>query len=335
MPNPVPPLDTDGKLRPYTEAEVELMEITHPGVKDGSHPTHKRRPDDCTIAREYFCAYDELESFLCHMLGTSVIYNDPLDSDNPTLSRLLPQLYPGKPQMRCVGLESATGFAYTGEMNADDVPVYERWRCRMLFQNCPFEIADDSEITSEHRRYVIELPSTAQSDYITLPGGVLKYVRPGGGTPNGNAIQHSVGFVDVTTQVKKKWLKIPYDGWAQGSLLRTRVYGNIEDGVQPYLGTINKTTIFGYAPGQLLLVGAEDQLEFDPLAGEPFWNITYTWLARSVSHNWFYFFSPSGTNNGWYFASNNGTDYTTGSLPDGKSLFNAREHLDLFKVGNP
>ena len=335
MPNPVPPLNDDGSLRSYTEEEITAMRITHPGVEEGTHPTHRRRVDDCTVEREFFCAYEELESFLCHMLGTSVIYNNPLDSDNPTLSRLLPQLYPGKAQIRAVGLEEATGYKFTGDMTDDSVPEYDSWRCRILYQHCAFQLVDDAEISSEHRRYVTELPSTSQVDYVQLPGGILKFQREGGGGASGNQIPYNVGFVVPSVQVKKKWLKIPYDGWSEDSLLRARVYGNIETGIEPWLGTINEQTIFGYAPGQLLLTAVEDALEFDPLGDDQFWNLTFTWLARSVSHNWFKFFDPAGGNTGWYFVTNDGTYYDTVGLPDGKSMFNSRNHLDLFKVGNP
>ncbi len=333
MANPVPPIDlSTGTLRTYTDDEVAAMQIRRVGVKDGAHPTHRRRPDDCTITRDYFCAYEELESFLCHMLGYAIIYTD--GGGNKKLSRLLPQFYPGLPQVRAVGLEEARGHRFTGEMVDDDsgdpdLPEYDAWRCRITYQHCPYDLIDDVDISSEHRRYVVELPSTVQSDYITMPGGILKYVSSPGG-PDGKGIQHSVGIVNTALQIKKKWLKVPYEAWREGSELRKRVFGDIELGNDPWLGTINGSQIFGYAPGQLLLTGVEDQLEFDPIAKERFWNLTYTWLARSVSHNWFYFYDPTGAASGWYFVSNNGTSYPATSQPDGVSVFNARDHLGLF-----
>src|SRR5262249_3206814 len=141
------------------------------------------------------------------------------------------------------------------------------------------------------------------------------------------------GFVNPTVQIKKKWIRVPYNAWKEGSKLRARVFGDIEAGTEPFLGTINNATILGYAPGQLLFTGIAEELLLDPILEEQHWNLTYTFLARSVSHNWFKFFDPSSTNTGWCFVSNNGTYYDTVSLPDNKSLFNARNHKLLFAVG--
>ena len=65
---------------------------------------------------------------------------------------------------------------------------------------------------------------------------------------------------------------------------------------------------------------------------EQFWELSYQWLARSVSHNWLRYFDPSSGNSEWCFVSNNGTYYTTNATPDGKSLFNTRRHRNLFNV---
>src|SRR5262249_33788704 len=155
-------------------------------------------------------------------------------------------------------------------------------------------------------------------EYVTLPGGILKFQKSGGGGPSGNPIPHNVGFVNPSVQIRKKWIRVPYDAWKGGSKLRKRVFGDIEAGTEPWLGTLNSQTLFGYAPGQLLLTNVEEELLLDPAIGGQHWNLTYTWLARSVSHNWFKFFDPSGGNTGWCFVSNDGNFYDTVSLPDNK-----------------
>lgn len=335
MPNPVPPTNPNGSLRSYTEEEIELMAIEHVGVEDGAHPTMVCRPNEKTLTAEYFCAYEELGSFICHMLGCAKIFPDPDNSDKDTLSRLLPQLYPGTDRRYAVGIEEVTGFQYTGQQEEDDGrPIYKKWRVRILYQQAPYDSYVDGVDPFEYKRFVQELPSRATTDYVTYPFGILKFQADGGGWPSGNPIQHNVGFVNPAVEIRKKWMRVPYDGWKEGSQLRTRVFGDVEEDIKPYLGTLNKTVIFGYAPGQLVLTGVEDELLLDPALEEQHWNITYVWVVKTPGHNWLKAFDPTGANAAKFcFVSNNGTYYETGGLPDGKSLFNAREHKDLYDVG--
>lgn len=332
---PVPPIDlSTGMLRSYTTAEVASMAIDIRGTKDGMHPSGKRSPQDCTISRPFFCDGAALEAFICYMTGAAVIYTD--GTGDAQISRLLPQFFPGKTQSVATEIMDYRGFQYQGGLDPVlELPEYAKWDVDVGYQAVAYQLVDDTDMIGqpEFKRYLIELPSTVSPDYITLPGGVLQFVNAGGARPNGAQIQHNVGYVNNAVQIKKKWLKIPYAGWSANSLLRTRVFGNIEGGVNPWLGTINARNIFGYAPGQLLFTGVEDELVFD-LSGEvQYWNLTYTWLARSISHDWFRFFDPTGGATGWYFVSNNGTFYDTNVLPDGTSLFNARDHFGLYAVG--
>lgn len=327
---PVPPTNANGSLRDYTADEIAQMGIKHVGVGDGSHPTIVRRVNEATYSAEYFCNYDALEAFICYMLGAAVVYDD---AGTSKISRLRPFAYPGKSHTFATSLDQATGYRYTGLQESDGRPIYDKWKCQFMFQQVPFLVLDDAELSvSESERYIQELPSVAQPDYVTLPGGILKFIREDGGGATGTQIPYNVGWTNTAVQIKKKWIRVPYIGWQKGSALRDRVFGNIESGVEPYLGSINKTGIFGYAPGQLLLTSVEEELMLDPINEEQHWNLTFSWLARSVSHNWFKFFDPAGENTGWYFVSNDHTYYDTVDLPDGKSLFNAREHFDLFDV---
>lgn len=331
-PLPVPPkeMGTD-QLRPYTTDEITQMQIKHVGVRDGRHPTQVRRNNECTITAEYFCAYAELDAFICHMLGASGIWSS---SGVNTLTRMMPQLYPGKSTFFATSVDEVTGFKYTGEQEDDGRPIYKAWLCRVTYQQVPFLVLPDGEADFEYKRFLQELPSTSQADYVTLPNGILKFQKEGGGGPTGNTIQHGIGFINPAVQIRKKWIRIPYDGWKTGSALRARVFGDLEAStpVEPYLGTINKQTVLGYAPGQLLFTGIEEELLLDPALEEQHWNLVYTFLARSVSHDWFKFFDPASSNTGWCFVSNNGTYYDTTSLPDNKSLFNARVFSNLFDV---
>ena len=165
---PVPPTNSDGSLREYTGAEITSMGIQALGVRDGSHPTHRRRPDNCQIQREFFCAFDALEAFICYLLGTTVTYTSAI-TGKLELSRLLPQTYPGLPQIAAVAIDEATGHQLaTPYLDANGVPVYTKWRVKVTYQNVPYQLVDDADIDFEYKRYVIELPSIAQPESVTL-----------------------------------------------------------------------------------------------------------------------------------------------------------------------
>lgn len=342
-------LNGDGSIRAFTTSEIDAIEIETLGIEDGSSPTHTRRVNESTSRYEFLIKADMMERFLAYYLGAAKRYT-PDGGGADKISRLLPQTVPGKPQFAFVALENATGHKFEVDEPRDDTaretiePTYERRRCTLIAQHVPFAMRADNA-GAESLRYVQTLPSQGQTDYLNLPGGVMKYYKSGGGGPTNKSIPYSIGFPEPKSIVKRKWIRVPYNCWGPGTELYARVYGNQEEGTAPYVGSINSVVMFpdadsgiGINPGYLMFLGVEEEIQLDPLGDGLAWDLTLTWQQTHLApHTWKYYYSTAAAdaaNNGWYFtAKANATYYPTATLPDNTALHNARDHRLLFTVG--
>lgn len=332
----------DGSIRDFTTAEIDAMEIETYDIEEGGFPTHTAGPDGVTIKATYFCKYSLFDRFQCYMTGAATDY---LDGGDLKISRMLPQRWPGKVSVACVRIDSATGHQFI----ADDgtgllVPTYEKMKCALTFQQLPFDMDHDVSTTNERNRYVQVMPSVSEVQYLNLPGGAMCYVVSGGvdgppatPVPHKRAIPYGIGYPIPTSTIGRKWHRVPKDCWGPGTPLHQRVFGNIQSGTKPWVGTCNVETMLGYPPGFLLYLGPEEEIGWDPVEDDLCWTLTHKWLARTVApHNWMYFFSTLDADaaaNGWYLAVKKGGTYSTIELlPDETGLFNSRQHELLFRT---
>lgn len=329
--------NTNGSIREFTGSEIAAMEIETTDVRQGGFPTHTASPrEGVTTKATYFCKYDQYEAFKAYMLGAAVGYTDAGDLK---ISRLLPQAWPDKPRIACVEVNPATGHVLVDDSDDDlPVPQYERMKVAVTFQSLPYDLRTDADTTSETQRYVQVMPSTSEIQYLNLPGGTMVY-KPSSGSavPNNKPIPYGVGFPIPTLNIARKWHRVPWNCWGEGTPLYGRVFGDIQAGTKPFAGTCNVDELFGYPAGYLLYVGVEEEIDYDPLGDELCWNLTHKWIARTVApHNWLYFYSTlaaDAASNGWYLAVKKGASYSTIELlPDETSLFNGRQHALLFRT---
>jgi hypothetical protein len=316
------------------------MSIETLGVEECTHPTFTREVNQNTARMEYLVNPDAqaLDNFFCYMVGGVSLPNNVLG-----LSRLLPQVltYAGVQynDFGAVKIEEAKGHVFTFDdttSNPYPIPNYTKFRVRVLFQQFPFYLANDDQITSESQRYLQQLPSQSQVDYLSLAGSVGRYVNYPGqpvGNPGTLIIPYGTGFPIASTVISYKWIRLPYAAWGVNSLLYSTIYGDQVAGATPLVGTVNSNDFLGYPPGVLLMLAPEEELVIDQASGLS-WNLTYKFLVKWQGHNFFYFFpsgSAAGNGAGWYFANISPSTspfynqfYTPATLPDGVSYFNAR-----------
>jgi hypothetical protein len=330
----------NGSLREFTEDEIADMDIESRGVRDGSSPTHVRVVNASSVEYVFFCDYDQFEAFVCYMLGAVVMYDD---SGNNRISRLMPQSPPDLDEFAFVRVQSATGHRFDEDDPGHDAfpsPTYDKMEVVLVAEHVPFDLKTDEETTTEDERYLQTLPSQAEVQYLGLPGGTMRYIRESGvGRPNLVPIPYGIGIPEVTAAVSRKWVRIPFLAWQPGSQLFERVYGVAESGTPPYAASVNKTALLGYQPGTLLFMGVEEELVRDPIGTGFVWNLVLKWMWKDQGHNRFRYQETdpaAAATSGYYFASAppNSTHYTSATLPDGVAMFNAREHSNLFLVGD-
>lgn len=335
--------NADGSIRDFTAAEIEAMKIKTVGVRDGSHPTQTRAMNACTITRPFHVSGDpeKLDDAIAYFLGGAVQYTNA--SGARKISRLPPQTYPGKPTFAAVAIESITGAGGPGIDNDDAVPEYPKAKLVVRYEVVPFAIKPDTETTSETQRYVQTIPARSDVLYLTLPGGTLNYIvdggsgTPGSGTPRPHLIPipFTIGKPETQSVRAFKWWRVPALVWQPSSPLFQRVYGNYEQGEEPWIGTVNSQTLYGIPAGQLLFLGTEEELVTDPLGNALCWHLNHMFLHKPRNHNWMYFndvSTKSPNASGYYFAGRGTTYYTTSDLSshDGVALFNSRDHNRLF-----
>ncbi len=341
----IPHLNPDLSIRAFTESEIDAMGIESRGIRDGSSPTHVRAVNASSVEYTFFCLSDEFEAFVCYMLGAVVMFSD---SGNNRISRLLPQRPPDLDEFAFVRVQSAKGHQFV--QDDDDFinypsPTYTKMEVVLVAEHVPFELQTDAEAgLVETGRYLQTLPSQADVQYLQLPGGTMRYIRTDGvseGNPRPHLIPipYGIGIPEVTAIITRKWIRIPFDAWKPGSQLHERVYGNAEGGIPPYAATVNKTVILEYPIGTMLFMGVEEELVRDPLGTGFVWNLTVKWLWKDQGHNRFRYQETdknAAATSGYYFASAppNSTYYTAATLPDGIAMFNARDHNNLFLVGD-
>lgn len=330
-------LNADGSIRPFTAEEIAAIGIETADVRDGSHPTWNRGTNATSVRRAFWYNGDMIEDFAAYMLGGAVTYTSSAIG-RVAISRLMPQTFPRKPKVAALAIEDARGARSAGKDNADGVPTYKKGHAVVRYEHVPFRLLQDSLGAFEEFRYVQRLPSTTEVSYLTLPGSMLQFTNQAGvGRPKGIPVPYNIGRAESQSLLKYRWTRVPFGGWGGGSALYARVYGDIENGVPPYVGTINNQSLFEHVDGSLLYLGVEEELLTDPLGNDLCWDLTHVWLKKPQNHTWLYFNDPGQVPflpaPGYYQATTDGVFYATPFLPDQKALFNARDHSKLFWVG--
>ena len=344
----------NGQIRAFTPAEVAAMDIAARGVRDGSHPTQTRTISSSTVRRVWFCAGPYFESFAAWLLGGQCTWTDgSVSPPQLRVSRLLPQTFPGKPQLVATQITSAKGARGVGIQDKDGVPLYPGLEVEALYEQVAYKLLTDAQVLSdplgEGGRFLEQLPSTSDNKYLNLPGGTLVYKTADGSLPSNINIPYNIGVIEPTSTIRYKWCRLPFSAWGPGTPLYTRVFGADDGTSLPFAGTINSVKLLGRPPGTMKFLGVEEELLKDPLAGFPgdpdmglCWDLTYSWETTHHPGGWNAFFfsqtDPTKTKaTGYYSAVRSGTPpapYTApGQNADGDALWNARDHNLLFRIG--
>jgi hypothetical protein len=346
------PIDGDGQCIPFTAGEITDMEITTPGVRDGSHPTETREAGTNTTKRTFFCKWEERYNFVELVIGNVSLWDD---AGTIRLSRLLPDdtygRHPEHTQIVATKIESITGFKYTGALDGLGMPLYEKAKVDVFFEHVPYDLLADAEVVSdEWERYTV-IPGLqeeqSEADYITMPGGGLNYIREADSGTSPGTIPHlypipfNVGFVTPTQTRTFRWVRLPDEAWGNpASPLYQRVF--VGDGDErPFLGTVSKEEFFGYPMGTLMFDHVKERRYRSPLGSGYWWDLDIVFRYKPQGWNWFRYFDPARnadgtplnpTANGIYFVAKGRVHYYSDTLPDNTALYDARDPNLLWDV---
>ncbi len=346
MPLTVPPLNANGSLRYYTLSEMTRISLARRGVTGQGEHTHEQLgPDGSGTPRLYSCAWSERYAAALVLVGAAKRYEDNLGRER--ISRLMPDVYAvtGDQRWACTKVR-LDPFKYLGVIDpileGQDAPRFERCDIEATYEQVPYFLFEDgaTNFDNEFIRYVIYsgypgAEVTSESQYVTLPGGTLKYLNAGNVVPAGAPVPHSYGFPETYTNLTYVWRRVPIELWGAGTDLTTRVKGTAT--LRGMIGSLNLTTFDGHPPLSLQLRAVEEKLLPDPLFGYS-WDISYKFnkAEKPGGHLGFYFHSVRAAAGapGYYQVGRSSLPANlpipAASLGDNDSLFHVREFSELF-----
>jgi hypothetical protein len=237
-------------------------------------------------------------------------------------------------------------YKYLGQIDpileGQDAPRFERCDIEAIYEQVPYYLFEDVAVgfDNEFIRYVIYagFPGaevSTETQYVTLPGGTLKYLNAGNVVPAGTPVPHSYGFPESYTNLTYVWRRVPFELWGAGTDLTNRVKGTA--GVRGMIGSVNLTTFDGHPPLTLQLRAVEEKLLPDPLFGYS-WDIAYklSKAEKPGGHLNFYFHSvrAAAGNPGYYQVGRSSLvtnlPIPAVSLGPDDSLFHTSEFAELF-----
>ena len=311
------------------------------GCRDGSSPNVTFGVDNNTATRKLLCKWEHYLDVCKYLVGYSEVWDN---SGTPTLSRLLPRTMPGMPWLAITKINSVKGQGHIDWDEEDEIAVFDDAAIEALYEQVPYELAEDGDIDGDERLRYTEFPAgdpEPNAEYLALPG--ISYVYradpsgPNAGSPlDGKPIPGNIGRIVPQETFRIGWHRLPLlDVWSQDSALYQRIFGTSEGDDVPFFGAINKAEFFGRAVGTCILTGVKPYRR-KGINGTFELDIVYEIGWRPAGWNWLYgFTTASGTaSNGFYMVSTRDSSFATANtVADYKSIYCARDLNDLWKVG--
>lgn len=360
MPLPTSPLSYP------TQDTIDTWNVREGGARDQSSPTDTYEMNNSTSRRKYYVKWAKRYDFIAYMLGYSILWND---SGTTRISRLLPRKDPDATALIATKVTQLKGFqwksnlittttlgsagfatdpsrnfGHTGYQWSDgQASTYTDADIEILFEHPDYFMVEDSTVYAadpygELGRYVAPGDYDGSSEYLTLPGGMMKYAVSGGtpSPPHNQVIPFNNGKVLSQEKFQLIWKRLPYDIWSSTSDLFVFVYGDGGSNV-PAVGRINKTTFYGRPAGTVLFESVKPILMRDPRGDFFEWQLTYNFTFNPYGWNNLYYYVKGGTNAGFYYATSEESGGAAvyrapGSVPDNQALYNETELNKLFKA---
>lgn len=331
------------------------------GVRDGTSVRRTFGPDGGTkTTRRVWCPWlQQDECILRHLGAQRFSYAGAQGADPDSvpdnvlsvtgLERLVPLPDPQNPRLLANAITAITGHKQDDKFTEADgsvSAVYARAEIEVVYEPVDFDAIPDEELKDDNgnlswpdgewNRYTTITEPSPSVEYLTMPGGTLKYIRQGGGQPHGSLIPFNVGKVLPILEFHIIHRRLPFDVLNPFRRPCTkwfdRVFGNPDTGTSPMVGTVNKTKFLNYPAGTLLLANVKPVRSFGSL-GQLQWDMDYTMAYDQHYWNFKYYHNTNSAYAGWYLVGRGDTYYNPGdgTLPAGYSIYDETEFRNLFR----
>lgn len=203
-------------------------------------------------------------SFILTALGYSYV-----DQETHDLRRVLPLFHPWYTFLACVAVDIQPKVPTVNEdgedpdalntkIEAEDPEVsfdyagYKWADVTIKFSQMPFNYIDDEEGVAEYERYFCDISRQGSLDVLSLQNGLRLTFAEGPAGIKNNAPATELGVWCYKEILMMKWWYVPFEFIASSSVLEGAP-GYDAAKISAAVGCVNRTEIFGFRPGTLLL----------------------------------------------------------------------------------
>jgi hypothetical protein len=298
---------------------LEIDHAEYVGLNEHASPRYSidlTSGGKCT--RRFKIAWDDQYEADKELLGYSW-------ADSGGLHRRLPARHPKRTWLVATNISEIVGLGKYSMEDTDDgvIATYPEALLTVEYTRPMVDYFDDDEIETEFDRYTTA-SGTLDGSYLTVPSfGTLKFTE---GPNAGRSFPGNVGKIIPAGNYAFTWHQIPYEALPLQTIIDS-------------LGKVNSTQ-FGsqYLPllqfpaGSMLFLGGQAILGMQP-GGTFAWDVEYHMQHDRKEHNKFLDFRANPQ--AFYFVTNTGTHYASGSIPDGSAVYDETDLNELWVVTPP
>jgi hypothetical protein len=334
-------------------------------VREHGSPIESLGISDTLATRSVWVPWEQRFIASRAILGYSKLQRDPGDNSVVGLNRLTPLPHP---DIENVDTNATSAYLYATKiteikpykpLQGELPPAIEQSmvvtggvasRSQFLvaditvqYENPLYEVLEDEDENTgwpnhEYGRFLRFIEANDSVEYITMPGGTLRYIKDGGGGPTGKTIAFNAGKIFPKQQLKYRWCRLPndlYSPYYPATEWQKRVWGDPATATVPLIGKVNTTTFLGRRAGTMLFENIK------PIPNPGMFGQLYEWDFEITIH-----YDPNGWNNKYFFTSvaadvadrgfylvGAGTTYYTPDLiPPNYSIYNVDDLDKIFDV---
>ncbi len=246
-------------------------------------------------------AFDKLKACVQYLLGYS--YTDYTNLSNPQLRRVLPAYHPFFPWLYCTNVSNISAQGLTEDRPTITAPPayadgksfsygkYKRVRITASYEALPWNLYEDSQVTSETQRYC-QLKPEPYTEMLVLPNGQLRYDASYNATVNDKPIiSPQVRIKQQKNRFDLIWREVPLDFICNNSTVPIKLLQMQK--------CVNKTAFLGLPIGTLLCEDVKIEQGVLPIATDI---AEQNLFQATVTFKLIYFSPPtevSETKRGW------------------------------------
>lgn len=248
------------------------------------------------------------------------------------LKRRTPSWHPVFPWLSCTQITDIVGVKFDGKeeniyLGLLDFAVYEKVKITAAFEQLPWKVKEDYQITNEYERWTVIRPKPYVQQF-AVEGGSLVF-EAAGKSWDGKPILSTRPLVRQSkTALKVDWMEVPWSFVADTNDVMVHFLDA--------MGCVNTNALWGRPAGTLLFDDCEVEKYIQPVATQTIGDYEF---SANIFMTFKYFDPPRGlgteTRRGWnLWPAVDGKFYWAKDPVNGQPIFSSFAHEKLFQRYN-